>query len=245
MRMNKILQSGLAIVLAICQLLPGGFLSEAALAEDTTMDGTVRVYLSSLGSPSRLDITIYGSYSLDGSGATALANGSTVTVGFNKFCFRAVDLGMGTVSTALHLYRLFVRIGCPDVEGIIRFAVACPDDQFRCAILVHIIEHIGERLKHIVTFQIFLILFHIVRDHIGVRVYPICGEFQLRGIGEHRRGFRSGVLCQFLCTVDSGAAAGLIACVCRMKTPPYSTGFRTTLPAGNAVSQAMEHCIMA
>ena len=51
MRMNKILQSGLAIVLAICLLLPGGFLSEAALAEDTTMDGTVRVYLSSLGSP--------------------------------------------------------------------------------------------------------------------------------------------------------------------------------------------------
>ena len=76
MRMNKILQSGLAIVLAICLLLPGGFLSEAALAEDTTMDGTVRVYLSSLGSPSRLDITICGSYSLDGSGATALANGS-------------------------------------------------------------------------------------------------------------------------------------------------------------------------
>ena len=84
MRMNKILQSGLAIVLAICLLLPGGFFSEAALAEDTTMDGTVRVYLSSLGSPSRLDITIYGSYSLDGSGATALANGSTVTVGFNS-----------------------------------------------------------------------------------------------------------------------------------------------------------------
>lgn len=84
MRMNKILQSGLAIVLAICLLLPGGFFSEAALAEDTTMDGTVRVYLSSLGSPSRLDITICGSYSLDGSGATALANGSTVTVGFNS-----------------------------------------------------------------------------------------------------------------------------------------------------------------
>lgn len=84
MRMNKILQSGLAIVLAICLLLPGGFLSEAALAEDTTMDGTVRVYLSSLGSPSRLDITICGSYSLDGSGATALANGSTVMVGFNS-----------------------------------------------------------------------------------------------------------------------------------------------------------------
>lgn len=60
MRMNKILQSGLAIVLAICLLLPGGFFSEAALAEDTTMDGTVRVYLSSLGSPSRLDITICG-----------------------------------------------------------------------------------------------------------------------------------------------------------------------------------------
>ena len=84
MRMNKILQSGLAIVLAICLLLPGGFFSEAALAEDTTMDGTVRVYLSSLGSPSRLDITICGSYSLDGNGATALANGSTVTVGFNS-----------------------------------------------------------------------------------------------------------------------------------------------------------------
>ena len=55
MRKKQLLQSGLAIVLAICLLLPGGFISQAALAEDTTMDGTVRVYLSSLGSPSRLD----------------------------------------------------------------------------------------------------------------------------------------------------------------------------------------------
>ena len=81
--MKGILRFALTVVLAVCLLL-SGIPCAAASAEDSTMDGTVRVYLASLGSPSRLDITVCGSYSLDGSGATALASGSTVTVSFNS-----------------------------------------------------------------------------------------------------------------------------------------------------------------
>lgn len=84
MRMKKRFQSWLAVALAICLLLPAGIGASVAAAAGTTMDGMVRVYLSSLGTPTRLDITVCGSYSLDGSAATALTNGSTVTVGFNS-----------------------------------------------------------------------------------------------------------------------------------------------------------------
>lgn len=48
----------------------------------SAMNGMVRVWLSSLGNPSRLDLTICGSYSLSTSGEF-LENGSTVSVGFN------------------------------------------------------------------------------------------------------------------------------------------------------------------
>ena len=50
-------------------------------AASSSLDGMVRVYLSSLGSPTTLSLTIAGSYSL--STGTALTNGETVTVGFS------------------------------------------------------------------------------------------------------------------------------------------------------------------
>lgn len=48
-----------------------------------TRNGMVRVYLSSLGNPSRLDITISGSYSVNGDATLALQSGSTVRVDFD------------------------------------------------------------------------------------------------------------------------------------------------------------------
>ncbi|MBQ7455003.1 MAG: SH3 domain-containing protein [Clostridia bacterium] len=92
MRMN-LLKKGTALLAALC-LLATGLAPLPALAEGTAsapltvregaQSGMVRVYLSSLGQPSSLNLTICGSYSLDGTDATALANGSTVTVGFSS-----------------------------------------------------------------------------------------------------------------------------------------------------------------
>lgn len=49
----------------------------------SAMNGMVRVYLSSLGSPSRLDLTVVGNYSISTTGEF-IASGSTLTVGFSS-----------------------------------------------------------------------------------------------------------------------------------------------------------------
>ena len=55
----------------------------AALSSQTkTMNGMVRVYLSSLGNPSVLNLTIRGNYSVNGE---FLYNGANVTVGFDSY----------------------------------------------------------------------------------------------------------------------------------------------------------------
>lgn len=54
--------------------------SAAISAETKTMNGMVRVYLSSLGNPSALNLTVRGNYSVNGQ---FLANGTALTVGFN------------------------------------------------------------------------------------------------------------------------------------------------------------------
>lgn len=46
-------------------------------------DGMVRVFLSSLGNPSQLNLTVNGSYSFDCSTATAISRGSKLTVNFD------------------------------------------------------------------------------------------------------------------------------------------------------------------
>ena len=77
----------LVLVLAMCMILPTtstSLLSSAALADSTPMDGMVRVFLSSMGNPSTLDITVIGSYSLDGTSSTAIASGTQLTVNFNS-----------------------------------------------------------------------------------------------------------------------------------------------------------------
>ncbi|MBR5230848.1 MAG: SpoIID/LytB domain-containing protein [Clostridia bacterium] len=47
-------------------------------------DGTVRVFLSSMGNPTQLDLTVDGSYSLNGTSATSISRGSKLTVKFSK-----------------------------------------------------------------------------------------------------------------------------------------------------------------
>lgn len=56
-------------------------LSSAPMTTGASRSGMVRVYLSSLGSPTTVQATINGSYSLDGK---ALANGSKITVKINS-----------------------------------------------------------------------------------------------------------------------------------------------------------------
>ena len=54
------------------------------LTELHAMDGMVRVYLSSLGQRSRVDVTVCGSYSLDGTAATAIRRTSSSSRRFGK-----------------------------------------------------------------------------------------------------------------------------------------------------------------
>ena len=56
--------------------------SAPLVTQSASLDGMVRVYLSSLGSPSSLTITINGSYSL--SDGTTLSSGETLTVSFSS-----------------------------------------------------------------------------------------------------------------------------------------------------------------
>jgi len=80
----------LAFVLLTCQCLPALASSvdsvqvrSAALASGTiTKNGMVRVYLSSLGNPTSLDLTVKGNYSLSHSGEF-IASGSNLRVGFS------------------------------------------------------------------------------------------------------------------------------------------------------------------
>jgi len=52
------------------------------LSGDLT-DGTVRVFLSHITNPTQLNLTVDGSYSLDGTSATAISRGTSLTVNFN------------------------------------------------------------------------------------------------------------------------------------------------------------------
>ena len=56
----------------------------APLIKASTRNGMVRVYLSSMGNPTSLDITVAGSYTADGPYDMPLTNGETVNIAFNK-----------------------------------------------------------------------------------------------------------------------------------------------------------------
>ena len=90
--MHKSLQSMLCLTVAFVMLfftaaaadtLNNVSVLAASLSSDhPSLNGMVRVYLSSLGSPSSLTLTVSGSYSL--SNGTSLANGEMLTVSINS-----------------------------------------------------------------------------------------------------------------------------------------------------------------
>ena len=59
-------------------------IQSAPLVQASTRNGMVRVYLSSMGNPKNLDITIAGSYSTSGNYDLNLTNGETVNIAFNQ-----------------------------------------------------------------------------------------------------------------------------------------------------------------
>ena len=59
-------------------------LTSAPLSSGQTQNGMVRVYLSSLGNPSTLNLTVNGSYSVNGISANALSNGAKLTLKLNS-----------------------------------------------------------------------------------------------------------------------------------------------------------------
>ncbi|MEA4927261.1 MAG: SH3 domain-containing protein [Candidatus Limiplasma sp.] len=80
------------------------------------LDGMVRVYLSSLGSPATLGITVAGSYSL--STGTALTNGETLTVGFSSST-GAITLTRGGVKTNMGTFFALKRHSATGSNGLL------------------------------------------------------------------------------------------------------------------------------
>ena len=59
-------------------------LKSAPMTAGATQNGMVRVRLSSLGNPATLNLTVYGSYTVNGQSSRTLSSGSSVKVTFNK-----------------------------------------------------------------------------------------------------------------------------------------------------------------
>lgn len=81
----------------------------------TAQDGMVRVYLSSLGSPTTLTLTVAGSYSL--STGTSLTNGESLTVGFSTST-GAITLTRNGTKTNMGTYFALKRHSASGTNGI-------------------------------------------------------------------------------------------------------------------------------
>ena len=89
--------------------------SAPLIIQKAAVDGMVRVYLSSLGSPSSLALTIAGSYSL--SDGTTLYNGEIVTVSFNSST-GALTLKRGNATYGMGSTFALRRHSASDSNGI-------------------------------------------------------------------------------------------------------------------------------
>ncbi|MBR6526212.1 MAG: SpoIID/LytB domain-containing protein [Clostridia bacterium] len=79
----------IALILIFCLMAPSAFadttaLRAAPLSTGGELNGMVRVYLSSLNSPSQLDITVNGSYTVNGDSSKVIPKGTKAVVKFNK-----------------------------------------------------------------------------------------------------------------------------------------------------------------
>lgn len=89
----------------------------APLVQASTHNGMVRVYLSSMGSPTSLDITIAGSYSTSGNAELNLTNGETVNVSFNTTTGQ-ITMNRGTQSYAMGQSMAFRRHAATGSNGL-------------------------------------------------------------------------------------------------------------------------------
>ena len=81
-------------------------LASAPLTAGNTQNGMVRVRLSSLGNPSKLNLTICGSYSINGQSSRALGNGTAVTVQFSASSGQLTLTANGSTSGMGSSFRL-------------------------------------------------------------------------------------------------------------------------------------------
>ena len=70
----------LTLALVTVMLLLTSAAADDGVVEGTTVSGTVRVYLSSIGSNSSADVTVCGSYSIDGDTSRALSRGTQLHI---------------------------------------------------------------------------------------------------------------------------------------------------------------------
>lgn len=89
----------------------------APLVQASTHNGTVRVYLSSMGSPTSLDITIAGSYSTSGNTELNLSNGETVNVSLNTSTGQ-ITMNRGGQSYAMGQSMAFRRHAATGSNGL-------------------------------------------------------------------------------------------------------------------------------
>ncbi len=81
-------------------------LTSAPLVSGSSRNGMVRVHLSSMGNPSTLNITVSGSYTVNGVTTQTLGSGSTVTVNFNSSTGRLSLTANGTTTDMGSAFKL-------------------------------------------------------------------------------------------------------------------------------------------
>ncbi|MEG0901728.1 MAG: hypothetical protein RSG96_06385, partial [Clostridia bacterium] len=92
-------------------------LSAPLTTRSNATNGMVRVYLSSLGNPGTLNLTVAGSYSINGNTSQALSSGSALTVGFSSST-GAITLTHNGVKTNMGTYFALRRHSATGTNGI-------------------------------------------------------------------------------------------------------------------------------
>ena len=83
--LTALIMTMLLCVPAYADPLPGVFVRSAPLIRSgETKNGMVRVWLESLGNPSKLTVTVTGNYSVNGNTAMSLSSGDSVAIGFDS-----------------------------------------------------------------------------------------------------------------------------------------------------------------
>ena len=120
------MRRGLTMILCLALLLCCLPVSMAGATEvdsapltraENARDGMVRVYLSSLGNVSQLDVTIQGSYTVDGAQPMTLTSGETVSVLFSKSTGE-ITLRRGGTSYAMGREMAFRRHAASGGSGV-------------------------------------------------------------------------------------------------------------------------------